>query len=45
MMLGSCKRPEATAEAMRDGWFHTGDLESEAEKGHLKLSMSSAKKT
>ena len=24
-MLGYLDRPEATAEAMRDGWFHTGD--------------------
>ncbi len=26
MLLGYYKRPDATAEAMRNGWFHTGDL-------------------
>jgi len=25
LMLGYLDRPEATAEAMREGWFHTGD--------------------
>ncbi len=35
MMLGYWKKPEATAEATRGGWFHTGDLVYKDEKGRF----------
>lgn len=35
MMLGYWKRPQATAEAMRGGWFHTGDLVFKDAKGYF----------
>lgn len=35
IMKGYWKQPEATAEAMRGGWFHTGDMATWNEEGYI----------
>ena len=37
VFTGYLNRPDATAEAMRDGWFMTGDMATRNEAGSIKL--------
>jgi len=37
VMAGYWQQPEATAEAMRGGWFHTGDVAVIAENGYIRI--------
>jgi malonyl-CoA/methylmalonyl-CoA synthetase len=37
LFLEYLNRPDATAEAVRDGWFHTGDLATRASDGDVRI--------
>jgi malonyl-CoA/methylmalonyl-CoA synthetase len=37
LFLEYLNRPDATAEAVRDGWFHTGDVAVRARDGYLRI--------
>ncbi len=37
LMLGYYKKPEATAEKIRDGWLHTGDMAVKDAEGYVRI--------
>jgi long-chain acyl-CoA synthetase len=37
IMMGYWRQPEATAETLRDGWLHTGDLATEDDDGYFTI--------
>ena len=37
MMMGYYKKPEATADKLREGWLHTGDMGVKDGEGYLKI--------
>ena len=37
LFLEYLNRPDATAEVMRDGWFHTGDMATRADDGYIRI--------
>jgi malonyl-CoA/methylmalonyl-CoA synthetase len=37
LFLEYLNRPDATAEAVQDGWFHTGDLATRAPDGYIRI--------
>jgi malonyl-CoA/methylmalonyl-CoA synthetase len=37
LLLEYLNRPDATAQALRDGWFHTGDLATRAPDGYIRI--------